>query len=123
MNTLFENMDRLCADFGIPTSSTTSAIKQSVKHANDVLPNWSEIALNGLRVYASGVEDFIAEEARRWLKNIVPDPPDNTAWGGVMVKAKNIGLIEAVEGKFRKTEDKISHCRPCQVWRIKKNKL
>ena len=123
MKNLFENMDSQCADFEIETSSTTAGIKQSVKHANDVMPNWSEIALRGLRVYASGVEDFIAEEARRWLKGIVPDPPDNTAWGGVMVKAKNIGIIEAVEGKFRKTEDKVSHCRPCQVWKIKKIEL
>lgn len=104
-------------------SNTTTAIKQSLDHANQEIPDWSKLAMDGLRQYASVVDNFITEEARRWLVGIVPEPPDNTAWGGVIVKAKNIGLIEPLEGVFRKTEDKISHCRPCQVWKWKNPKL
>jgi hypothetical protein len=119
MNTLFKEMDKLCEDLSIPMSNTSAAIKKSLDHANEVNPSWSDIALKALQRYAEGVEDFITEEARRWLKGVVPDPPDNTAWGGVIVRAKNLGIIEPVEGKFRKTEDKVSHNRPCQVWRKK----
>jgi hypothetical protein len=104
-------------------SATTKAIKQSNDHADKVIPDWSELAMDGLRKYAAVVDNFITEEARRWLVGIVPEPPDNTAWGGVIVKAKNIGLIEPVEGVFRKTADKISHCRPSQVWTYRRNKL
>lgn len=68
-------------------------IKQSIDTANESVENWSKLAYDFLLKYIKTHKRFMVEEMRIASLGIVPIPPSNRAWGGIVVRAKGNGLI------------------------------
>lgn len=103
----------------IPLSGTALrdiGIAQAVDHAESEAPGWSGRALDMLRRYIAEVGGaFQAEDVREWGKmQGLDDPPHKRAWGGVIVRAKNIGLIRFV--KYENVQNRQAHATPASVW-------
>jgi hypothetical protein len=68
----------------------------AVDHADAVTPNWSEHALNWVRLYCkTNKEPFVCDELREWSEpRGCMVPISSQAWGSVMVKACKDGVIK-----------------------------
>jgi hypothetical protein len=91
-------------------------IQQAMDHANETSEKWSEIAYAFLREYMVGQSVFMAENVREASRNVVPDPPSNRAWGGVLVRAAKEGLITRMG--FRNVKNTRAHCTPATLWAV-----
>lgn len=72
-----------------------AGIQAAVDHAEDVHPNWADRAYQALVTFiASRKKDevFMAEDIRAVAK--VAEPPSQRAWGAIIRKAAQKGLIE-----------------------------
>ena len=88
-------------------------IKVAADHAEAVIPNWGEDAFEMLLQYPSNT--FMTEDVRRWAyNNGLPKPPNDMAWGSVIVKAAKEGTI--IHQGYRKTSNPKAHGRPASVW-------
>lgn len=90
-------------------------MEASEDHANQVIENWSELAMTFLIKYAKINKSFLAEDVRNASIETVPTPPSNRAWGGVMVRAKNNGII-STDG-YRRTKNPLAHSTPATFWK------
>ena len=88
-------------------------IKTAENHANAVHDNWSEVALKYLKKYIKKHDRFMAEDVRNASKKYVPEPPSGRAWGGIMVKAHNLGLIRHVG--YSNVKNEKAHRTPASV--------
>lgn len=94
-------------------------IKQAIDHADAVHDQWSERAYRFLKQFIETHDQFTSEDVRLGSAGVVPDPPDDRAWGGVIGRGKRSGLIK--KNGFGYAKDPKAHCRPAQIWeRIKK---
>lgn len=95
-------------------------IKQAIDNANNKNANWSEQAYNFLLNYMKNHSEFMAEEVRVASEEIIPLPPSNRAWGGIIRKAFKNDLIESIG--FKSVKNPKAHCAPCNVWKVKNDK-
>ena len=103
----------------IPLSGTALrdiGIAQAVDHAEAEAPGWSVRAMDMLRRYVDEVGGaFQAEDVREWARmQGLDDPPSTRAWGGVIVRARNLGLIRFV--KYENVQNRQAHATPASVW-------
>lgn len=78
---------------------------------------WSDKGLELLRQYVRTVTDFITEDFREWAeKNGLEKPKEPRAYGGLLVRAKNSGIIRST-GQFRCMKAEQSHSCPKIVWK------
>lgn len=101
-------------DFKAAANLRDSGIKRAVDHANREEPVWSEKAFNFLREYIRSNREFMVEQLRSASTGKVPEPPTTRAWGGIVVRAKKMGLIK--RKGYRKTSNKKAHCTPATLW-------
>jgi len=89
-------------------------IDRAVSHADSVEPQWSEQAYQFLLTFLTHNREFMAEDVREASIGIVPEPPSNRAWGGVIVRAAKAGYIR--KAGFKKVRNSRAHCTPAAVW-------
>lgn len=90
-------------------------IQRAVDHANEVHEGWSDQAFKFLKAFLlTHRGEFMTEYVRAAASGIVPEPPSKRAWGGVMTRAKNEGLIRSIG--FRSVTNAKAHCTPASVW-------
>jgi hypothetical protein len=95
-----------------------NGIERAIEHANRVNGNWSEQAYQFLLEYIKDREEFITEDVRQAAIDHVPQPPNQKAWGGVIVRAKKSGLITRKGYVSRKNP--IAHCATVTLWEVLK---
>lgn len=65
-----------------------------------------------------GDTPFLGEEFRVWCEKYgLSEPPSKRAYGGVMVRAAKLGLIEKVG--YAKTTNPLAHRTPANLWKRK----
>ena len=95
-------------------------IKKAVDHAG---VEWSDEAYLHLCVYIDIIgsylpddREFMMEDARAAIKGKLPPPPSLRAWGGIIRRAANAGLIEKVG--IRQVQNQKAHCANANVWKV-----
>jgi len=73
-------------------------ITDSILHADRAARDWPDTAYSYLlRFAATEPEPWTAEQFREWAKaKGLPNPPDLRAFGGVVFRAKRLGMIRRV---------------------------
>ena len=67
---------------------------QSLENADKNNPSWSVLAYRYLLHYLiNNKEPFLTEDVTMLSKDVVPEPPSNRAWGQIIVKAAQTGII------------------------------
>ena len=98
------------------TLSKNEAIEQSEMAQNKKVDNWSEKAIQLLRIYSKSVSDFITEDFREYAEaNGLEVPNEPRAYGGIMVRAKRANIIQST-GQYRNMKHEKSHSCPKTVW-------
>ena len=95
-------------------------IKQAINHADDTHDKWSEKAYKFLLDYIKYGEgrdryEFMTEDVRVASESVIPKPPSNRAWGGIILRAAKAGLIDKVG--FSTVKNAKAHKTPATVWR------
>ena len=95
-----------------------AGIKQALDHAEEVTPEWPELAYKFLCDYIrKHPGEFMTEDVRQAAAGIVPEPPSLRAWGGVIVKAAKSGLI--VRAGYGQVTNVNAHRANASVWVVK----
>jgi hypothetical protein len=99
---------------------TQEAIQMGVDHADVVQiietgEVWSELASNFLESYILSHDEFMAEDVRNASVGMVPEPPDQRAWGGIIQKYSKAGIIYRIG--YRPMKSPNCHMNPKAVWR------
>ena len=91
-------------------------IERAANHADRISDGWSDRALEMLRCYLLLVGGkFQAEDIREWShKRGLSFPPSKRAWGGVVVRARNLGLIRCIGTE--KVDNPTAHCANAAIW-------
>jgi len=87
---------------------------KAMHSANQANAKWTLMAYAFLIKYAEKHEKFMLEDAREASINRIPQPPNNRAWGGIIIKAVNADII--VKQGFASVKNKKAHCTPASVW-------
>jgi hypothetical protein len=95
--------------------ATDEAIQRGVDHANAVHSNWSDQAFEFLKGYAEINPIFMVEDVRNASKGVVPSPPTDKAWGGVIRKAAFNGIV--FRAGYREVKNVRAHRTPASVWK------
>ena len=79
-------------------------MEASVNHANRVTPGWSDMAYEFLQNYADDHrgEEFLVEQVRWASADIVPEPPNTSAWGHIASKGGKVGMLTKLGAKRKK---------------------
>ncbi len=93
-----------------------AGIQRAIDHANSIDNSWSDRALEMLRCYLLLVGgQFQAEDIRAFAKTRgLNDAAHSRAWGGVIVRAKNLGLIRFVG--YKNVSNPKAHATPAAIW-------
>lgn len=91
-------------------------IKRVTDSANRKVPGWSDTAYKFLRDYMRTHEEFMTEDVRVASMDKITQPPNNKAWGQVMLRARREGLILPVRYVSQKSVS--CHGSPKPVWRV-----
>lgn len=96
-----------------------NGIEQAMKSANTKIPEWSEQAYDFLLdfIKANKGNRFMVEDFRAWCADRLPMPPSLRAYGGLIVRARNAGLIYCC-GTDRVKNVK-AHMANAAVWIVK----
>jgi len=92
-------------------------IKAAEEHANTVVPDWSERAMDKLKEFLKiHSQPFQAEEVRSYaaIDDDFPFPPHERAWGSIMKRAAVQGLIKKIG--LAATKNVKAHCANSTVW-------
>lgn len=91
-------------------------MQTAVDHADREQPKWSDLAYKYLKMYLrdNPVGEFLAEDVRKWVGDELPEPPSNRAWGAVIKRAADNGLIRFL--KYAPTKNPRAHRTPASVW-------
>jgi hypothetical protein len=93
-----------------------SGIHRAKEHADSLIRDWTSEAYRSLLYFIELHRgDFTAEDVREFA--CVPEPPDRRAWGAVLVRAAEAGLIHRVG--FKPHRDPKRHKGISSVWRVK----
>jgi hypothetical protein len=88
-------------------------MKVAADHAEAVILNWGKDAFDMLLEYPSTT--FMTEDLRFWAyNNGLPKPPNEKAWGSIIIKAVRAGVI--THQGYRKVNNPQAHARPASVW-------
>ena len=93
-----------------------NGIDQAVNHANQKSENWSESAFNFLSKFIKTKRIFMTEDVRMASKDIIPEPPSNRAWGGIIIRAKKAGLIR--HNGYSQVKNPKAHQANASVWAV-----
>ncbi|MBQ19141.1 MAG: hypothetical protein CMD31_00140 [Flavobacteriales bacterium] len=101
-------------------------IERAIDNANDKasqvvqgrLMPWSDIAYNFLLNFLRENKGsaFMVENVRSKAVGIIPEPPSKRAWGGIVVKAKNNGLIRHIG--YRQVKNPKAHMANASLWAV-----
>ena len=94
-----------------------AGIKKAVDHADQKVFLWSDRAFEVLKKYLlKRKKPFMCEDVRQFAedKTNLDLPPSNRAWGGVIQRAKNKGLIKHF-GYFQVNNPK-AHRANASIW-------
>jgi hypothetical protein len=89
-------------------------IQKAVDNANDNHNGWSDDAYAFLIRYIQNNPTFMTEDVRNKSKGIIPDPPSNRAWGGIIVRAVKNGRIKRIG--YQNTKNIKAHGTPASLW-------
>jgi hypothetical protein len=93
-----------------------AGIKRALDRANSKTEIWSELAYLFLLQNIKTGDRFMVEEIRVKGIGIVPEPPSNRAWGGIILRAIKEGVI--VNDGYGKVKNPSAHCTPAAIWRV-----
>lgn len=108
---LFLNIN--AAETGI--MARNRGMRRAEQAANTLHGNWSEQALEFVRLYALTSFEFMTEDIRESAANIVPEAPSARAWGPIMKKAQKAGYIAFKE--IKQVRNAKAHMANANVWR------
>ena len=91
-------------------------IARAEDHAETEAPGWKDSALDMLRRYVREVGGrFQAEDVREFGRiQCLDEPPNSRAWGGVIVKAKKLGIIQFAG--YENVSNPRAHATPASLW-------
>lgn len=94
-----------------------AGIEKAAAHAEEAMEGWNEKAYGVLLMFLQNhTGPFMAEEVRSYAAMMdFPLPPSNRAWGGIIVKARNNGLIKRCG--IQPVKNKKANCANAGVWR------
>jgi hypothetical protein len=95
-----------------------AGISRAINHANRETPGWPDIAYEFLKRYISGHQSFMTEDVRTASIGEILQAPNDRAWGGVIARARNEGLVQAIGTD--KVKNPNAHCAFATVWGVKK---
>ena len=103
----------------IPLSGTALrdiGIAQAVDHAEAEAPGWASRAIDMLKRYLQQADGaFMTEQVRAYSKEQgLSEPVNLRAWGGIIVKARNAGLIRCVG--TQQVKNPTAHCANAAKW-------
>ena len=115
INQKLTNMKQLTMDF---TGSQLAEIgmNAAVQHAERTIPDWSKQAYNFACHYCRTHAKFMAEDMRNASDGIVPEPPHTRAWGGVIRRLLNNGIIRCIG--TAKVKNVTAHSANASVWEV-----
>lgn len=93
-------------DMQIALQLAEEGAKRAAKHADRVHGDFTDKALAAFRAYAIAHKDFTTEAVRLAYAAVVPQAPDNRAWGAVARSAIRAGICKRVG----MTRAKSGHC-------------
>ena len=117
-------MNQLAMDFTAPPPRSArsgrdlghAAADSAARHADRESKDWSDRALEILRVYCLTHPDVMAEDVRQVAAaQDLPKPPELRAWGAVMLRGKAVGYIKHVG--WTTAKDPRVHARPTGIWK------
>jgi hypothetical protein len=98
-----------------------AGMAKSLTHANSVHTDWGRkaygIMIHYLWITSRGVGTFMTEDLRAYARGRISKPPDDRAWGGIIMRAVREGLI--VRHGYARHKDPSRHAGPSTVWRVK----
>lgn len=93
-----------------------AAADAAARRADRVSEDWSDRALEVLRVYCLSHPDVMSEDVRQAADaQDLPKPPELRAWGAVMLRGKRAGFIE--HAGFTRAKDPRVHSNPVGTWK------
>lgn len=94
-------------------------MQRAIDHADCLCDTWSLRAFNWVHGYAQWHAEFMSEDVRMAAEKApgFVAPPDNRAWGAVMIKAARAGLIERTG--YAQAKNPRVHCSVNAVWHSK----
>lgn len=97
----------------LPWDQAREGMDRALKHAEDEVPGWGEVALLYLKRYAREHRQFTALEVRQSAKEWgLVEPPTPKAFGSVFQKAARLGVIRKI-GYAPHAE---RHASPTVLW-------
>ena len=97
------------------TQTTLDFIERAATAQEMRSPNWQDRAIALLSIYLVRHDNFITEDFRTWATDKIDEPLEPRAYGAVIRRAKDSGMIKAT-GNYRQTTNIKSHSRPMMVW-------
>lgn len=102
-------------DITFAIAARDKGIEEAVKHADQVHPNWSESALEYLKVFlAHRKSPFLCEDFREAAENVLPAPPSLRSYGAVILKAAKAGWVKKLG--YAKVRNVKAHRTPANLW-------
>ena len=98
------------------TEARNKGIKKAINTAERKTPNWADVAYDFLKVYIRTHNVFMVEDVRKASTGYVPTA--GRAWGGIVLRAAKMGLIE--KHGMDKVKNPKAHCANANVWRVVK---
>lgn len=104
-------MNQLALTFDRPAAIAAGELGMSIalQHADEVTPSWSEVVIEGIRLYAMTHKTFLAEDFRNWwgLRDGAM-PCTHKAWGGVFAAAIKQRVIQPT-GNYLRAKSVATH--------------
>lgn len=92
-----------------------NGMAKALAHADAIEPAWSDLAYTFLLGFIGASQgEFLTEDVRAAAHGAVPDPPDQRAWGGIVIRAVKAGLIR--RAGYRPMRSKNCHANPKSSW-------
>lgn len=102
---------------GIQQSLFNADLQSSVLKEGE-LYKWSDLAYQFLLSFlkANKGSSFMVENVRTEAVGKIPEPPSKRAWGGIILKAKNSGLIRHIG--YRQVKNPKAHMANASLWAV-----
>jgi hypothetical protein len=95
-----------------------AGIAQAVASAEELTPNWNETVYGYFLVWLALKEqgfEFLIEDFRVHISEIVPQPPSNRVYGAISVRAFKEGRI--AKSGFRQVKNSKAHACSANLWK------
>lgn len=92
------------------------AIQRALDHADQEAEKWSDHAYEFLLKYMEEHPTFMTEDVRLASSGIIPEPPSQRAWGGIVRRASQAGLIMST--RTQSVKNPAAHCANAAVWSV-----